>query len=297
MVLQFALQLYGYYEDDVYKQYGVYDAEVHSAALKMSGLLTERYDGLQFAPSLNAFNVLFSSTLADKRTEFFIQMIQMFRVQHRTVQEFCRGKLRETGAIAEIEVTIEQGSLTGGNGRADLMAKGVGGSYIWEVKHDSQGGVALGRKQLTRYVTQANSNLKQEIMEDKGFEKPVLMGQQLFNNIAIPFDKGYIKLRHDVPSGLIMYDKVNTLPDGYEKVPKWVEKNEWESQKTVDFVGTYAIDTSYGTAIANGLSFDPSTGQIVLGVVITVAAGVTLIVLVYAGVSAIAALPAFLLAF
>ena len=294
MVFQLALQLYGLYEDEEFDEYGIYEEETKEAAAKAQGLMTWE-DGLQIFNPSKTFTVLFNTENANQRTSDAIIRLFGFRSQHRQVQEYCRDRLNKDSptTMAAIEVTIEEGSLTGKYGRADLMAKGTNGSYIWEVKHDSKGGETLGRKQLSRYIEKANdSSLDQEIMIGTyKFERPVLMGQQLFEGVAIELSSGeYINLRHDtIMSGLILYDKTKEKLPEYEVVPVTRPVENWEKKKSFDLVEAVEVNIGYSPAYADSIAIDPATGLIVIGVTLVIT-GIAVICVYSGGIAALAAL-------
>ena len=275
MVVQRVLELYGYYEHDSDSMYGTWDQATQDAALNWLPLLSVVGDERVF--DYASFYVLFQADNVSKRTYEAMRLLQQFNLQHKQVQIKCMESLRSGGTLSRIEMPIKGGSISGRTGRADVVGKTIGGTYVWEVKHNSTSAIAAGDAQVQRYIAASQTVPEQDAFYPKNldslYELPLIAGPSIFAPTAIPWYGKYLLYKSYVSlnpyrNALVVYEESDTIPDGYVYVeePVAVEVPEPEASYAFNFTGVYNTLTNYGEAIVRGMQIDPQTGAILVTV-------------------------------
>ena len=282
IVVQRALELNGNYENETDYNYGTWDQATQEAALSFPLLLSNINNTPIF--DNNSYNVLFSKENIAQRTYDAMRMLQQFNLQHKTVQEWCLYSLQKGGQIARIEMPINRGGLGGGTGRADIVSVTAGGTYVWEVKHNTSSAIALGDMQVQRYIaaTQTASQsafYNPENNKESPYLLPLIPGPAVFKPVAMPWYNNKVLLFKSNESlnvyqnALIVYELSDNIPYEYEYVEEPVEITVPDPvpQYSFSFSGVYDALTNFGNVLLKGLRIDPATGEVL---VMAVVAGV-----------------------
>ena len=274
MVVQRTLELYGYYDHDADSKYGTWDEYTHNAALSWSPLLSVSDSNRVFDGA--SFNVLFQSSNISQRTYDAMRLLQQFNLQHKFVQGYCMGQLTLGGTTAAIEIPVKSSGSHGGTGRADLVGTAVGGSYVWEVKHNSSTAIAAGDLQIQRYIAATQTNLDQPafkpVSPSSPFSLPLIAGPAVFPKTAVPWYNGKFLIFSSYTSAnpyrnaLIVYEEVTSIPTGYAYAPEPVAVDVPDPVPSYSFSlsGVYDSLTNFGNAVVEGLRIDPQTGEVLV---------------------------------
>ena len=275
MVVQRVLELYGYYEHDPKSLYGTWDQATQDAALSWKPLLTPVNGQRVF--DCESFNVLFQVDNISKRTYEAMKLLQQFNLQHKQVQIQCRDSLLLSGEEARIEMPVKGSSMSGGTGRADIVCKTIGGTYVWEVKHNSPSAIAVGDAQIQRYISASQGVYDQPsfypIDKSSPYTLPLIAGPSVFSPTAIPWFDKYLLYRsyasiNPYENALVVYEESDTVPNGYAYAPVPVEVKVPvpEASYVFDLSGVYDVVTNYGHATVKSLQIDPQTGEMLVQV-------------------------------
>ncbi len=270
MVVQRVLELYGYYEHDTNVLYGIWDQATQDAALSWKPLLTPT-DGQRVFDSLS-FNVLFQNANISKRTYEAMRLIQQFNLQHKMVQLQCQGSLGLGGMISRIEMPVKGSGMSGGTGRADVVGKTTGGTYVWEVKHNTPSAIMAGEAQIQRYISASQSVYDQPAFYPQNlnspYKLPLIAGPAVFSPTAIPWFDKYLLYRsctsiNPYENALVVYEESDYVPEEYAYAPHPVAISVPLPEENYSFNlnRVYNAVTNFGNAIVSSVNIDPLSGE------------------------------------
>ncbi len=142
---------------------------------------------------------------------------------HRALQNHIISIYKTVGIDMLMEVEIKNGSLTGNDGRADLLLPDVGvppTTYIWDIKPSSTWYKSYERnqaiKQLNNYVTQYQTNTNKQCDTGNNYSNDISDG---FCYTYTPLGVLYIITYQNAHNGLIFYrfDRVDDDDDDDEE--------------------------------------------------------------------------------
>ena len=232
IVVQRALELFGYYEPKDNEVYGTFDQARYEAACTFQYLL----DGGNFTHT--SYKVLFDGNHINERTYDAMTQLNQFRTVHNTVAIFSAAKVGGTYKMADNK--IYKGNVAANNyGYADVLKDTGSRTYIWEVKPDKDKysrPSGIGEKQLQRYFAASAAYAQ-------SFTKPLTIGYNL-GNFSIPYlNNKYIDVRSfqnsanagDIRNALILYELNNQASYAVQPYPVVVEEPSSSYEYSYDY--------------------------------------------------------------